>query len=199
MSILTATGWRTNGDLIADVAKLGYLDGDVLDVTFGVGTFWKQWVPASLVACDLNAAKSPIGYPVDFTNLPRDFQGQFDAVVIDPPYKLNGRPTSTSDERYGVEEYTPWRDRITLMREGMVECYRALRPKGYLLVKVQDQVCSGKKRWLTDVASEQATKFMAMEKVDRFDMLTTPRPQPEGRRQLHSLQNYSTLLVFQRA
>ena len=198
VSTLTAQEWPTNGHMIADVAKLGYLDGDCLDVTYGLGVFWSRWRPESLVACDLNAAKSPIGYSVDFTNLPRDFQGQFDAVVIDPPYKLNGQPTRASDERYGVEEYTPWRDRITLMREGMVECYRTLRPKGYLLVKVMDQVVSGKKRWLTDDATEQAVRFMAMEKVDRFDMLTKPRPQPEGRRQLHSLQNYSTLLVFQK-
>ena len=170
----------------------------MLDVTYGLGVFWSSWRPDRLVACDLDAAKSPIGYSVDFTNLPRDFQGQFDAVVLDPPYKLNGTPDPKVDERYGVHEAVAWRERIVLIRDGMVECYRALKPKGYMLVKVQDQVCSGKKRWLTDNATEQAVRFMAMEKVDRFDMLTTPRPQPEGRRQIHSLQNYSTLLVFQK-
>ena len=43
MTVFTATRWATNAEMIEDVARLGYLDGSVLDVTYGLGTFWKNW------------------------------------------------------------------------------------------------------------------------------------------------------------
>lgn len=97
--VLAIAKWPTNGHLIADCARLGYLRHDdlVLDPTYGYGTFWKVWRPTNLIACDLDVTKSPIGDPVDFTALPFAHLG-FDAVVFDPPYKratalANAEPT----------------------------------------------------------------------------------------------------------
>ena len=105
-TLLTATRWKDNAELIEAIgAKSEYLDGRVLDVTHGYGVFWKNWKPSELVACDIDPAKSPVGYSVDFTELPDEWHGAFDAIVCDPPYKLNGRADEKVDERYGVHIY----------------------------------------------------------------------------------------------
>jgi hypothetical protein len=200
--VMAIDKWASNADLIADCARLGYLRSDwmTLDPTYGYGTFWRKWHPPGglFVRSDLDPRKSPVGYSVDFTNLP--FQDRtFDAVVFDPPYKLNGTPSDTDgvDERYGVHgaSYFRWEDRMQLCRDGISECARVLGD-GYLLVKCQDQVCSGKVRWQTiDFANHAATLGLGL--VDRFDFLSY-RAQPAGRRQVHARRNASTLLVFKR-
>ena len=197
--VMAIDKWATNADLIADCARLGYLREDwrTLDPTYGYGTFWQKWRPDSLVGTDLDPAKSQASYVVDFTAMPFD-DGYFDCVVFDPPYKLNGTPSDTdgADERYGVHgDYFRWEDRMQLCRDGISECARVLGD-GYLLVKCQDQVCSGKVRWQTiDFTNHAASLGLGL--VDRFDFLSY-RAQPAGRRQVHARRNASTLLVFKR-
>jgi hypothetical protein len=192
--ILAAQPWPSNAEMIYDVASLGYLDGYVLDPTYGLGTFWRQWVPERFEYSDIKLDGS---HHADFTDLPW-VSKTFDAVVYDPPYKLNGTP-SEPDVRYGVDVVATWQERMGLCEQGALECWRVLKPGGYLLWKCMDQVCSGKVRWQT----YEFTNFMVRgglfcELVDRFDFLMTPRTQPVGRRQVHAARNYSTLLVFKK-
>lgn len=193
MTVLAIDTWKNNAELIADVATLGYLNGRVLDPTYGEGNFWTAWRPTELTACDLVPHKSPIGYPIDFRNMPWPSR-HFNAVMFDPPYKLNGTPDEKLDERYGVHIPTRWQDRMTLILDGVVECCRLA--EDYCLVKCQDQVCSGQVRWQTDDITEVA-KVCGMRKVDRLDFLSY-REQPKNRRQVHARRNCSTLLVFAR-
>ena len=195
--IMAVGQWPTNGDLILDVVELGYLYKSdlVLDPTYGLGVFWRKWKPNNLVASDLDPEKSPTGQSVDFCNLPHP-DGEFDAVVLDPPYKLNGTP-STPDERYGVDVVRSWQDRHRLIRDGITEGVRVLRSGGVLLLKCQDQVCSGKVRWQTIEFANHAASCGGMTLEDVF-MPTGHRPQPGGRRQLHARRNYSSLMVFQK-
>lgn len=192
MTVNAYNAWPTNAHLIEDVARLGYLRKEwrTLDPTYGEGTFWKRWRPDRLIATDLKAP--PAHFEADFRRLPWPDRW-CDVVVFDPPYKLNGTP-SIPDERYGVGLAARWQDRMSLIADGLVECSRLF--KEYLLVKCQDQVCSGKVRWQTlsviGLAEEQG-----LELVDRFDMLGG-RAQPEGRRQVHARRNASSLLVFAR-
>lgn len=195
MTVLAATAWPTNAELIRDVAELGYLRVDVptLDPTWGFGTWWKLWRPHQLTASDLDASLSPTGTSVDFTDLPHG-DDTFGAVAFDPPYKLNGT-SSTTDDRYGVGgKYVSERGRRRLILDGLDECARVLSPKGYLLVKVMDQVSGGKVRWQTDVVTHHA-ETLGLTKVDAF-LFPSYRPQPDGRSQAHARRNYSTLLVF---
>lgn len=198
MTVLATDKRATNAELIVDCVTLGYLDYEAmtLDPTYGEGTFWKKWRPAYLTACDLDAAKSPLGVSVDFTRLPWSDRS-FYSVVFDPPYKLNGNPSNTDgmDARYGVDVYTDWRARMGLIRIGITECARVLGD-GYLLLKCQDQVCSGKVRWQTLEFTKHA-EMCGLGLVDRLDFLSY-RPQPAGRRQVHARRNSSTLLVFKR-
>lgn len=191
--------WRTNGDLIADVARL-YLDDDmtVLDPTYGHGRWWTVWRPQCLVAFDIDPAKSP-DYPAggDFTCMPAHWTDRFDAVAFDPPYKLNGTATVEVDAQYGVHERATRDQRLDLIEAGLAECARVLKPGGYLLVKCQDQVEGGKVRWQTDRVTAAATGPLELVKVDAF-LFRSYRPQPAGRTQQHARRNYSTLFVFQK-
>lgn len=198
-----------NGELIADVVKLGYIQRHdrVLDATYGKGTFWKTWKPMHLTYHDIKVDG------VDFRDLPYT-DDHFEVVVFDPPYKLNGTPDETVDERYGVDVPADWRERMKLMHEGVLECLRVLAPKGYLLVKCQDQVCSGKVRWQTDAFTEWLCGARwgpdeehgewspepqpgPCRKVDQLHFLGY-RAQPDGRRQVHARHNFSTLLIFKK-
>lgn len=194
--VLAFDTWGSNAALIADCARLGYLRSEwrTLDCTYGLGTFWKLWRPEVLVGTDIEEDKSPIGYSVDFTALPFESRS-FDSVVFDGPYKLNGTPDASIDERYGVHTSTPWQNRMVLLLTGLAECARVLGD-GYLLAKCQDQVCSGKIRWQTDEFTAMAASC-GLGKVDRLDFASY-RPQPNGRSQKHARRNTSQLLVFKR-
>jgi hypothetical protein len=90
----------------------------------------------------------------------------------------------------------PWQDRMQLCRDGITECVRVLRFKGFLLVKCQDQVCSAQVRWQTHDFAAHA-ESLGCRLVDAL-YLTSYRAQPEGRSQQHARRNYSTLLVLRR-
>lgn len=189
--------WATNGELIADVARLGWITDDltVLDTTYGRGRFWTRYRPAQLVGVDIDPAKSLTGESVDFRCLPWP-ERAFDVVVFDPPYKLSGTPRlGDFDAAYGVDVPASWRDRMRLIAEGAAECARVARR--HLLVKCQDQVVSGQMRWQTDVVTEVVTA-RGFRKADRFDFVSGGRRQPEGRGQAHARHPASQLLVFTR-
>jgi hypothetical protein len=223
--VLAISAARTNAELVLDCVRLGYLDRSmtVLDPTFGKGGFWKSWRPDRLIGCDLDATRSPVGFPVDFTELP--FPRTFDAVVLDGPYKLNGTGGSqASDDRYGVAgRGTSWQARHALICSGITEAARVTVPAGWLFVKCQDQVCGGAVRWQTREFADHAERH-GFRLVDSLH-LVGHRPQPEWQgcrrckgtgleklrvhpvcqschgagqfrpTQQHAARNYSTLLV----
>jgi len=190
---------KNNAQLIAQCAQLGYLrkNWTILDPTYGKGRFWNDWQPNRLVISDLDP-NSDATIHHDFTALPH-MDRVFDAVVFDPPYKLNGTPTSkgpaSGDESYGVNKYVPIDERHQLIYDGLDECLRVLKPKGMLLAKCQDQVSSGRVHWQTMLITQHLADDATL-----VDMLHLPgyRRQPLGRRQIHARRNYSTLLIFRK-
>lgn len=191
MTVMAFYDWKTNGKLIFDVQKLGYLPEPVLDATYGEGKFWTEFRPQSLTTNDLY---KPADLNCDFRTLPLKDRS-FQTVVYDPPFKLSGAPAlGEFDDRYGINKKIPWQEKVVTILEGAVECARVA--DRFLLVKTQDQICSGKPRWLTDEITNTVTR-LDFWKRDRFDMLSY-RPQPTGRSQKHARRNTSTLLVFER-
>ena len=203
MSAIMAIGERrNNAELMADCHALGYLrdDDSVLDATYGLGRFWTIYRPTRLIASDLYAGGEDGIARWDFRHIPVAPR-TFDVVVLDPPYKLNGTSTgkgpAASDVDYGVGASAPatWQERHALIRDGITECARVARR--VLMVKCQDQVCSGQVRW-------QTREFAAHAEDQGFRLVDAlhvqgHRKQPDGRRQVHARRDYSTLLVLERA
>jgi hypothetical protein len=155
MEITAISDAVNNSELILACRQLGYLSDEmtIVDPTYGYGRFWTDWSPKHFLPSDLNADKSPTWTSIDATDLPLS-DSSVDAVVLDPPYKLNGASTAqgpaASDEQYGVDgEYVRWQDRHALICDMLVEAARVVRKKGFVLLKCQDQVCSGQIRWQT--------------------------------------------------
>jgi hypothetical protein len=151
VTILAHGDWKTNAELIRDCASLGYLHGDwyTLDPTYGLGTFWSLWRPHTLVASDIDPAKSLWGGATDFTNLPWS-NNLFDAVVFDPPYKLNGTPDadrrpavrrSHADEVAGPDATDPRRRRRVRSRPeaGRLPARQVSRPSLFRAGPVADR------------------------------------------------------------
>jgi hypothetical protein len=208
--VLAAYRWNSNADLIADVARLGYLREDwvTLDPTYGRGMWWKKWRPRILRMADIMPGEwLDEGWRSqdDFTEMM--WQSElFDAVAFDPPYvSVGGRSTTGMVDfaaRYGMHTTpkSPLALQLELVDPGIRECVRVLKPRGILLVKNQDYISSGR-YWPGTHHTLTYALSLGLELVDRFEMMQPrPRPQPSSnRRQVHARRNLSTLFVFRKA
>lgn len=208
MTILAAHQWKTNGELIADVAKL-YLSADMvmLDPTYGRGLWWTVWRPDTLVT-----HTKVDGY--DFRKMP-EADGTFDAVAFDPPYvAMGGRKTSKLPDfmdRFGLEDAPATPAGLQQdINDGLAEVHRVLRRKGIALVKCQDYISSGK-LWPGTHHTLATALALGFTLVDRFEHVGHVRAQPGGRTrrgkngervastQVHARRNLSTLFVLRKA
>lgn len=195
--ILSATRWNTNGDLIADVARLGYIrPADVvLDATYGRGNWWTRYRPDQLIAHDARTDG------VDFRQLP-EADATINVVALDPPYiAQGGRRTSTTPDfldRFGLVTVprTP-RAVDELIRAGITEAARVLTPAGILLLKSMNYVTGGRYHPGAYNALDAAHNA-GLRLIDELIHLRAPGPQPTRARQLHARRNYSMLFVFQK-
>lgn len=137
-SVRSAHRWRSNGELLAAVAHVGYLrpaTDDVLDPTYGRGLWWTHVRPARLTTHDLALDG------VDFRALPEP-SASVDVVAFDPPY-VCGRRTDDAgvDERFR-SRYTGGapgnrHELVDLVEQGVHEAARVTRRRGVVLVKCQ--------------------------------------------------------------
>lgn len=187
----------TNGERVADLARLGYLPEPVLDPTYGYGSMWTRHKPADLVYGDLNPDKTGFWGVLDFTNLPFEADS-FPSVLYDPPYRFAGTPTDTDegghDDLYGTQVYRTKAEQLALILDGATECARVA--DRFLIVKCQDQVVANRTFFQT-TAVEQTLTALGWELKDRLHLISY-RPQPAGRRQVNARNNFSTFLVFWR-
>jgi hypothetical protein len=151
-SILTCK-LGNNADLFPDILSLYIPEGSkVLDMTLGNGVFWKK-VDISkydLITNDLNPELGD--YSDDFRKTRWDDE-EFDAVIFDPPYlyvggfktlkgtldlNYNNKSRALDQGIYGVKAVDK------MYRDGMVEAFRILKPKGIFVSKCMDQVKIGR-------------------------------------------------------
>lgn len=214
--VYAATEWVTNAQMIADVAKLGYLkDSDViLDPTYGKGGWWRVWHPAgdTLVGHQWRQRMATGVWWRDWTAGSRhqvwDFKQMwyadevFDAVTFDPPYVSPGGRSTTGipgmHAAYGMDDSPSTPEGVQEdIDAGLRECFRVVKKGGIVLVKCQDYVTSGNLwpgAWLT----QQSAYAIGFNLVDILQYLGDGGPQPERETQAHARHNYSTLLVLER-
>jgi len=182
--VMAATKWRDNSEMILAARQLGYItDADlILDPTYQDGTWWKHWRPERLVTNSLDPANGP-DMTFDFRVAPFPDQ-TFDVITYDPPYvSKGGRKTSTMQDhqrRYGIDDApgSP-RELQYLINEGLAEMAVLVKSGGYLFVKCQDYVSSGKLWDGTFQTRLTASATGMLTKVDQFYFLNNGSAQPE--------------------
>lgn len=194
--IRAAGEWPTNAALIADVARLGYLqlDWQTLDPTYGQGNWWTVWRPNYLVTSDLH--KGDVAHD-DFRQLPH-CDDSFDVVAYDPPYVCPGGKTTSTikgmHQAYGMAgtDFRTPAELQEIINAGLDEADRVARR--YILCKCKDYVWSGK-LWLGTHHTLTKALELGLECVERFEHVGEPGPQSQ-KRQVHARRNLSTLFVF---
>lgn len=184
--------WVTNADMVADLSLLGWFDGDVLDLTYGEGVFWKKFRPTSLTCNDLHPGKGDVSF--DWSD-PGSGVGAFrrwDVVVFDPPYKLQGTPSGVgSDDRYGVGVSRTVDEVVELHQRGCVTAQRLCVDGGLVLVKTQPQRACNRFWDLSRIVEDTFDDGWVLD--SRCFMKHTPPPQ---RTQKTPRNNLSQLIGF---
>ena len=177
-----------NREALREILAVYAPPGPVLDMTYGTGAFWDEKPDVTL---DLVTKADVMG---SFYALPFP-RGHFAVVVFDPPYRMNGtKPDYALTERY---RNTASNYRVVPLHyeRGILETYRVLVPGGILVVKMQDQVVSGRRYFQTNEALRWAGMFGRL--LAEVHVVTGARPQPLGRKQLNIQASHSTFQVWQ--
>lgn len=181
-----------NADLIAAVAPL-YIAGDVLDVTYGRGMWWRRHRPENLQAHDIALDG------VDFRKLPYDDRS-WDTVCFDPPYiKSTGTIESSTApsfrDRFGLDEKRTTAEVGELIVDGLTECARVM--KRYLLVKCMDY-SNGRQFHAVSYSTVAAAQQIGLYLHDEIILHAGPGPGGSHRilDQRRARRVHSKLLVF---
>ena len=210
----------SNAELIRDVAQLYIPDGaNVLDLTFGNGTFWKlidlsrfnlygndvkQYTARELAKFSEMGVRQMLHESYYGT---RWAPHQFDVTVFDPPYRSGG---STSHEAmvktYGlshldIEDSKSGHGNASKLWDeymlGLNEAWRVTLPQGLILIKCQDFIESGRPHWFHVKLYQWAMDSGAKVK-DLFTLTQTRRPMMRHKSQHHARKNVSFLWVIQK-
>jgi len=198
----------SNADLFPDILRLFVPKmSRVLDLTYGRGVFWKKvnkqdWI---LTENDIDPARGSVHY--DFRSLPDAWEGQFDAVIFDPPYLYVGgfHTLKRSLDRgyrnkeramagiYGVAAV----DQMYL--DGMWQAHKVLRKRGILICKCMDQVMSGEQVW-QHITYHDYGRMLGFKNVDLFVLVSpqTPTMRHPPEQQQHARRNHSYFLVMRK-
>ena len=185
--IMAVTRWRSNAELIRDVARLGHIRDDLysIDPTFGRGAWHRLWTPTNLVKVAMEPGFEHLGdVAANFLHLPFT-NDTFEQGFWDPAYIVKGgKQTSTMQDhqaRYGlIDGPTTPRGVREQWADGLAELGRVCRQGAIVCAKAQNYVSSGKVQWGLDWANADAAA-MGFTKVDEFIMVNSGSAQDANR------------------
>ncbi len=192
--IILSAAVGVNADLFPGLLKLYVPEGSVVaDVTYGHGNFWKQ------VVNNYNLKATDLSMGVDCRKLPYD-DNAIDAVVLDPPYVYNPKATvkTSISNTYNINTTTELKTInavVQLYVDAMREALRVLKHKGILIVKCQDQIESGKQRWI-HIELYQFALSLGMIVEDMMVLVQKTQPTIRWPQQKHTRKNHSYFWVF---
>jgi len=168
-----------SSDIILELAET---IGDVhtLDLTYGLGVFWRLFTPSQLTTNDLSEVAD---YRQNFTATDFDDRS-FELVVFDPPFTVNGPTKQPHQLRYHShrdQEGAPQniKDVRRLLVGGIKKACRI--SARWVLVKTQNVVESGQLHANVNLALNTLIKS-GFNIVDETEFHSNRRPQPPGRR-----------------
>jgi len=173
----------TSAEIIRDIFALHFPEArEVVDLTYGKGTFWKWPIDFVLIPND-KFASPDCEFREDFTATcwPCD---EFHIAVFDPPFTANGPSKEGHQKRYGADrsqDGAPQNisDVHRLLRLGTLEACR-IASEG-VIVKTQDVIESGKYHDSEGVARD-ALREAGWRIIDTVRFLKGRRPQPDAAR-----------------
>lgn len=192
-------------DTVRDIVALYVPDGcAVLDCTYGLGRFWKHFPDRDerweFFSNDIDPERGY--YHHDCRDFPEQWGCSFDAVFLDPPFKLNSKSLAGSiSHSYGIAERVLSGIYgvvavLQLYQEAMDEALRLLKPKGIVVVRCMDQIMGGKQHRQSILVWEHATRVLGMTDEDLFIMKRKTNPLMRHKRQIHARKNNSVFWVF---
>ncbi len=183
-----------NSDLFSNILKLYSKVGDTIaDVTYGKGVFWRN-VDTSIYSF----LPSDIRTGVDYNHLPY-LDSFVDILVLDPPYMgHNGGKNYSTARNYNVnvKRYDPNYIRL-LYYNGINEAIRVLKNKGFLIIKCQDEIQSGKQN-LNHCQIINHCVSIGFIVEDIFVLVQKNIPIMRHPYQIHARKNHSYFIVFRR-
>jgi hypothetical protein len=194
---MVGTIHQTNQEALNEILNV-YADdqGEILDCTYGKGVFWSggdiNYSPD--VTMDIKTDYD-VQVQADFNCMP--FQKEkFSTVVFDPPYRMSGTGADYPlSSRYENEE-SNYKLVPKHYKNGMKEIFRVLKEKGLAIVKMQDQIVSGKRYYQTNKMLNWSSSFSRL--LTEVHVVTGSRKQPEGRTKRNIRTEHSTFQVWKK-
>lgn len=190
-----------NSDLFPNVLSLYVKNTDeILDMTWGLGTFWKkvdQSKYKQIIRNDIDPERGDFHDDFRCTG----FIGQsFDVVVLDPPYSnRSSNKTGIISSLYNNKDVAlnTMGDILKFYEDGMKEAFRLLRKNGVLFVKCQDEVSGGKQQ-RNHISIWNSALGLGFIDEDLFTLVNPIHPIMRHPYQHHSRKNNSFLWVFRK-
>jgi len=167
-----------------------------VDLTYGCGGFYKnKLVPEPRYKFDL----IPLGPGVVAADSKKiQFSPEsVRSIIYDPPFTA-GRKTGQGLIHQRFTGYRAMDDAWEDYRLTLIDCYRVLRKKGVLIVKIQATV-SGGKQWDSPFFIKSVAQQLGMEFLDEFVLLSRGRMVGHNHAiQQHARKFHSYFLVFRK-
>jgi hypothetical protein len=176
--------------------------GDIeLDITYGAGNFYKA-IKQPKHKIDI-VPRFPDVVCGDSTKLPFA-DNTISSIMFDPPFMISGGPSFKSNKVGSniLHHRFSWFKKPELLREmygaSIIESFRILKTGGWLIVKCQDQVSSGKQFFLHCEVYDMA-KQAGFYPKDLFILIAKQRLVPNWqKKQQHARKFHSYFWIFQK-
>ncbi len=192
----------SNDEIILNIMKLYGIEQFDLDCTYSKGVFWKNIIPP-VHKTDL-VPQTEDTTQADSANLPFA-NDSFRSIMFDPPFIINGPDKEYKDGSAIMKKrfsgYVNYAELKEHYYKTMKECHRILKEDGYLVLKCQDTVSSGKNHFTHCMVMQMAIE-LGYRPMDMFVLLAKSRLTSFGGRwfkQFHARKYHSYFWVFQKS
>ena len=153
--------YNSNYDVIKNIMELYKIEQFDLDCTYSRGLFWKD-LKGPKIKTDLVPITDDT-MQADSEDLPFE-DGQMNSVMYDPPFVISGKLYKSNKEGSSViakrfEGYTTYEKLTTNYYNTLKELYRVTAPGGFVVMKCQDTVSSGKNHFTHAMIMSMAMKI----------------------------------------